>query len=87
MNKVMRRYSKIHKHEDVVESFSRLDKFGVKKKIALNKLLNTLVKGQNIESSHNFVIEFKDSIPLSFTSFNILIIEWCRVRKYENMRK
>ncbi|CAL5187357.1 unnamed protein product [Lathyrus oleraceus] len=88
MTKVMRRYSKSRNHEDAVETFRRMNEFGVEKdRIALNKLLDALVKGQNVELAHNVLIEFKDSIPLSSASFNILINGWCRVRKYENARK
>jgi pentatricopeptide repeat protein len=88
MTKVMRRFAKCGKHEDAVEAFRRMGEFGVEKDtVALNKLLDALVKGQSIELAHNVFCEFKSSVPLSSASFNILIHGWCKVRKFEKARE
>ncbi|CAJ2650930.1 unnamed protein product [Trifolium pratense] len=88
MTKVMRRFSKCGKHEEAVEAFRRMSEFGVEKDtVALNKLLDALVKGQSIELAHNVFYEFKSSVPLSSPTFNILIHGWCKVRKFEKARE
>ena len=88
MTKVIRRFGKAQSHQEAVEAFRGMGEYGVvKDSIALNKLLDALVKGQSIEIAHNVLDEFKTSVPLSSLSFNILINGWCKVRNFEKARK
>ncbi|RZC03181.1 Pentatricopeptide repeat-containing protein, mitochondrial [Glycine soja] len=62
MTKVMRRLARTRKHEDAIQAFRRMEKFGVKKDTTtLNVLIDALVKGDSVEHAHKVVLEFKGS--------------------------
>ncbi|KAG4923241.1 hypothetical protein JHK87_048781 [Glycine soja] len=85
MTKVMRRLARTRKHEDAIQAFRRMEKFGVKKDTTtLNVLIDALVKGDSVEHAHKVVLEFKGSIPLSSRSFKVLTHGWCRARNFDN---
>ncbi|KAI4317876.1 hypothetical protein L6164_025707 [Bauhinia variegata] len=84
MTKVMRRLSKAGEYKEAIESFRRLEEFGINKDTAsLNVLLDALVKGNSVENAQNVAMELKNSIPLNSHSFNVLIHGWCKIRKFD----
>ncbi|KAK7308859.1 hypothetical protein RJT34_05147 [Clitoria ternatea] len=88
MSKVIRRLAKASKHQDAIDAFRRMGEFGVEKDtVALNVLLDALVKGDSVEHACNALSEFKSLIPLNCYSFNVLIHGWCKARNFEKAWK
>ena len=64
MTKVIRRFAKAQRHQEAVKVVRRMGEYGFEKDtVALNKLLDALVKGQSIEIAHNVLDKFKTSVP------------------------
>lgn len=85
---VMRRLSKAEKYEEAVEAFQNIERFGVNKDIvAMNALMDALVKENSVEHAHKVLLEFKDSISPDSLSFNILIHGFCKARKLDQAYK
>lgn len=88
MSKVMRRLSKAGKYDDAVETFQKLEHFGLTKDTsAMNILMDSLVKEKNVERAQEVFLEFKNEIAVNNRTFNILIHGWCKARKYNEARK
>ncbi|XP_030479297.1 pentatricopeptide repeat-containing protein At3g22670, mitochondrial-like [Cannabis sativa] len=72
---------------DLIEEMSCLDggieKFGISKDItALNILMEALVKENGIENAQEVFLEYKDSILVNTHNFNLLILGWCKAKKF-----
>ena len=88
MTKVMRRLARASRWEDAIEAFRGMERFGVRKDtLAMNTLMDALVKENSVERATDVFLEFKDSIPLNSRTFNILIHGWCKARKMNNALK
>lgn len=88
MGKVMRRLARAGQHEDAIEVFRGMEKFGVSKDIeALNILMDALIKAGSVENAHSVFMEFKDCIPADSHSFNVLIHGYCKARKLDDAKK
>lgn len=88
MSKVMRRLSRAEKYDDAIETFKKLEHFGLSKDTsAMNILLDSLVKEKNVERAQEVFLELKGEIALNCRTFNILIHGWCKARKYDKARK
>ncbi|KAF3644510.1 putative serine/threonine-protein kinase HT1-like [Capsicum annuum] len=84
LSKIMRRFSKAGKYEDAIETFTRMEEFGVQKDTnAMNLLLNALVRGGSVERAHTVYLDLKNRIAPSVQTYNILVHGWCRARKIE----
>ncbi|PRQ35981.1 putative tetratricopeptide-like helical domain-containing protein [Rosa chinensis] len=87
MTKVFRRLAKPGKHREAIEAFRGMERFGLSKDVvALNTLLNALVKERSVELAQEAFLEFKESIPVNAHSFNVLIHGWCKNRKLDIAR-
>lgn len=88
MTKVFRRLAKAGKHQEAIEAFRGMERFGVSKDVvALNTLMASLVKERRVEHAQEAFLEFKESIPVNAHTFNILIHGWCKNRKLDIARK
>ncbi|KAL5541521.1 hypothetical protein UlMin_009231 [Ulmus minor] len=88
MTKIMRRLARARLYKEAIEAFRGMERFGVRKDtFSLNVLMETLVKENSIEHAHEVFLEFKQSIPLNVSTFNILIHGLCKVRDLERARK
>nr|GFD16932.1 hypothetical protein [Tanacetum cinerariifolium] len=64
MAKVIRRLGKAGLHEESIDTFRRIEQFGVKKDLlALNVLVDSLAKEKNVERANEIFLEFKNEIP------------------------
>ncbi|WCJ23830.1 Pentatricopeptide repeat (PPR) superfamily protein [Euphorbia peplus] len=88
MSTVMTRLAAAGKYKSTIEAFRGLNKFGLSKDIvALNALMDALVKGGSVEQARNVFMEFKDCMVLNHQSFDILIRGYCKVGKLDDGRK
>lgn len=88
MTKVMRRLARASRWKDAIEAFRGMERFGVKKDtLAMNTLMDALVKENSVEHANDVFVEFKDSILLNPHTFNVLIHGWCKARKMDNALK
>ncbi|OMO54636.1 hypothetical protein CCACVL1_27703 [Corchorus capsularis] len=86
--KVMRRLARAGRFSEAIEVFRRVEEYGVEKDImALNGLLDALVKGDSVEHAHEAFLEFKECMTLNSSSFNTLIHGFCKARKLDDARK
>lgn len=84
MAKVIRRLGKAGKHEEAIDTFRRIEQFGVKKDLlSLNILVDSLAKEKNVERANDIYLEFKNEIPPNSRTFNSLIHGWCKARNLE----
>lgn len=87
MSKVMRRLSGAGRWKDAIETFHKMENFGLKKDtLAMNALLDTLCKERSVMRARDLFFEVRESIPPDATTFNILIHGWCKARKLEEAR-
>ncbi|XP_062095678.1 pentatricopeptide repeat-containing protein At3g22670, mitochondrial-like isoform X2 [Humulus lupulus] len=88
MTKVVRRLVGAHLYKEGIDVFRGIERFGINKDITgLNILMEALVKENGIEHAQEVFLEYKDSIPVNTHSFNLLILGWCKVRKFGIARK
>jgi|UniRef100_A0A2N9ETI4 pentatricopeptide repeat protein len=88
MSKVMRRLARAGRYKEAIEAFRKIEQFGVSKDTnAMNVLMDALVKESSVEHAHDVFLEFKEVIPLSSHSFNVLIHGWCKARKLDHAKK
>nr|GEV46774.1 hypothetical protein [Tanacetum cinerariifolium] len=81
MAKVIRRLGKAGLHEESIDTFRRIEQFGVKKDLlALNVLVDSLAKEKNVERANEIFLEFKNEIPPNSHTFNSLIHGWSKAR-------
>ncbi|GMI99631.1 hypothetical protein like AT3G22670 [Hibiscus trionum] len=86
--KVMRRFANARRFSEAIEVFRRVDEYGVEKDVmALNGLLDALVKGDGVEHAYEAFVELKESVPLNSSSFNILVHGFCKARRLSDARK
>ncbi|EOA30222.1 hypothetical protein CARUB_v10013344mg [Capsella rubella] len=88
MSKVMRRLAKSGKYSEAVEAFLGMEKsYGVKTDtIAMNSLMDALVKENSIEHAHEVFLKLFDTIKPDARTFNILIHGFCKARKFDDAR-
>ncbi|CAA0814169.1 Pentatricopeptide repeat-containing protein -mitochondrial [Striga hermonthica] len=88
MMKIMRRLVTGRKYEDAIEAFKSIESFGIEKDItALNILIYTLVKQGSVEHAEGVYFKFKDNIPPTKHTYNMLVHGWCRIGQIETARK
>lgn len=88
MAKIMRRFAKAGKYEDAIEAFEKLELFGVNKDItAMNMLMDALVKHGSVEHAERVYFEFKEHIPPTSQTYNVLVHGWCKTRQIDRARK
>lgn len=88
MTKVMRRLARAGQYADAMEAFRGLERFGVSKDtMAMNAVMDALVKENSVEHANEVFVEFKDCIPCDSHTFNILIHGYCKARKLEEAWK
>ncbi|KAL4388408.1 hypothetical protein GQ457_09G020150 [Hibiscus cannabinus] len=88
MLKVMRRFAKARRFSEAIEVFRSVEEHGVEKDVmALNGLLDALVKGDSVEHAYEAFVELKEGIPLNSSSFNILVHGFCKARRLSDARK
>ncbi|KAM1522484.1 hypothetical protein ACFX13_012772 [Malus domestica] len=88
MSKVMRRLARAGRYKEAIDAFRGIEQFGVSKDVlSLNALMGALVKERSVELAHEVFLEFKESIPLNVSTFNVLIHGWCKYRKLDIARK
>ncbi|KAI3459410.1 hypothetical protein Pfo_016073 [Paulownia fortunei] len=88
MTKIMRRLSKAGKYEDAIEAFETMELFGVDKDItAMNRLMDALVKHGSVEHAERVYFEFKEHIPPSSRTYNVLVHGWCKIRQIDKAKK
>ncbi|XP_057534812.1 pentatricopeptide repeat-containing protein At3g22670, mitochondrial isoform X1 [Amaranthus tricolor] len=88
MTKVVRRLSRVGKYDDAVEAFQKFAHLGLTKDTTgMNILMDSLVKGNNVERAQDVCVQLKSEIAPDSHTFNILIHGWCKVRKYSEARK
>lgn len=88
LNIVIRRLAKAGKHHDAIEVFRDLEKYGFTKNVEiLNCLIDALCKTRGVELAESVYLEFKDVLPPSNQTFNILVNGWCRIRKMSKAEK
>ncbi|XP_023736742.1 pentatricopeptide repeat-containing protein At3g22670, mitochondrial [Lactuca sativa] len=84
MAEVIRRLGKAGSHEESINTFRRIEQFGVKKDIStLNMLIDSLAKEKNVERAIDIYQEFKNEIPPNSHTFNSLIHGWAKARNFE----
>ncbi|GER54752.1 pentatricopeptide repeat-containing protein [Striga asiatica] len=82
MTKIMRRLVKAGKHEDAIEAFENLELFGIEKDTtALNRLIEAFATQGSVEEGERVYFKFKENIPPSQRTFNILVQGWCKIKK------
>ncbi|CAA0829101.1 Pentatricopeptide repeat-containing protein -mitochondrial [Striga hermonthica] len=82
MTKIMRRLVKAGKHEDAIEAFKKLELFGIEKDTeALNRLIEALATHGSVEQGEQVYFKFKENIPPSQRTFNILVQGWCKIKQ------
>uniref|UniRef100_A0A1J3F874 Pentatricopeptide repeat-containing protein, mitochondrial n=1 Tax=Noccaea caerulescens TaxID=107243 RepID=A0A1J3F874_NOCCA len=88
MSKVMRRLAKSGKYSEAVDAFLEMEKsYGVKADtIAMNSLMDALVKENSIEHAHEAFLKLFDTIKPDSRTFNILIHGFCKARKFDDAR-
>lgn len=88
MLNVMRRLAKACRFSEAIEAFRRLEDYGVEKDVmALNGLMDALVKGDSVEHAYEIFVEFKEFVTLNSKSFNILVHGFCKARRLDDARK
>ncbi|XP_010511582.1 PREDICTED: pentatricopeptide repeat-containing protein At3g22670, mitochondrial [Camelina sativa] len=89
MSKVMRRLAKSGKYSEAVDAFLGMEmSYGVKTDtIAMNSLMDALVKENSIEHAHEVFLKLLDTIKPDARTFNILIHGFCKARKFDDARK
>ncbi|KAK8670893.1 hypothetical protein V6N13_037506 [Hibiscus sabdariffa] len=88
MLKVMRRFANARRFSEAIEVFRRVEEHGVEKDVmALNGLLDALVKGDGVEYAYEAFVELKECIPLNSSCFNILVHGFCKARRLSDARK
>ncbi|KAH1114750.1 hypothetical protein J1N35_008128 [Gossypium stocksii] len=86
--KVMRRLANARRFSEAIEVFRRIEELGVEKDVmALNGLLDALVKGDGVEHAFEAFVELKECIPLNSSTFNILVHGFCKARRLSDARK
>ncbi|GAB4850594.1 hypothetical protein Ancab_029903 [Ancistrocladus abbreviatus] len=84
ITKVIRRLCRAGKWSDSIETFRKMEQFGLRKDVsAMNILMDALVKENSVENAHKVFLEFKDIISPNSRSFNILIHGWCKARQFD----
>ncbi|CAA0829100.1 Pentatricopeptide repeat-containing protein -mitochondrial [Striga hermonthica] len=82
MTKIMRRLAKARKYEDAIEAFENSELFGIEKDTsALNRLIEALVYQGSVEHGEQAYFKFKENIPPSQQTFNILVQGWCKMKQ------
>ncbi|CAA0814168.1 Pentatricopeptide repeat-containing protein -mitochondrial [Striga hermonthica] len=88
MTIIMRRLARGGKYENAIEAFENMELFGIEKDITtLNRLIDTLVKQGSVEHAEGVYFKFKDNIPPTQHTYNMLVHGWCRIRQIETARK
>ncbi|KAL2242683.1 UNVERIFIED_CONTAM: Pentatricopeptide repeat-containing protein, mitochondrial [Sesamum indicum] len=88
MTKIMRRLAKASKYEDAIEAFETMELYGVDKDItAMNRLLDTLVKEGSVEHAERVYLKYKEHIPPTSLTYNVLVHGWCKTRQIDKARK
>lgn len=87
MSKVIRRLAKAGKHDDAVEVFRGLERFGLRQDVSgMNMLMDALIKDRGVEYAENVFHEFKHVVLPDHHTFNILIHGWCKFRKADKAK-
>lgn len=88
MTKAMRRLARVCMYKEAIDVFRGIERFGLSKDVvALNNLMDALMKEKSVEHAYEVFLEVKKSIPVNEQSFNILINGWCRARQLDKARK
>ncbi|KAL7081120.1 hypothetical protein ACP275_14G019700 [Erythranthe tilingii] len=88
MTKIMRRLAKAGKYEDAIEAFRKIEIFGVDKDVtSLNRLMDALVKQGSVEHAERVYFEFKNHIPPTKQTFNVLVHGWCKTRQIDKAKE
>ncbi|KAK4478110.1 hypothetical protein RD792_017388 [Penstemon davidsonii] len=88
MTKIMRRLSKAGKYDEAIKAFNKIEQFGIEKDVtSMNRLMDALVKQGSVEHAEKVFLEFKEHIPPSSQTYNILIHGWCKARKIDKANK
>ncbi|XP_010488300.1 PREDICTED: pentatricopeptide repeat-containing protein At3g22670, mitochondrial-like [Camelina sativa] len=89
MSKVMRRLAKSGRYSEAVDAFLGMEmSYGVRTDtVAMNSLMDALVKENSIEHAHEVFLKLLDTIKPDARTFNILIHGFCKARKFDDARK
>ncbi|XP_021897026.1 pentatricopeptide repeat-containing protein At3g22670, mitochondrial-like [Carica papaya] len=88
MTKIMRRLAKAGQYDDAIDVFRSIQRFGVSRDtMAMNALMDLLVKEKSVEHARKVLVEFKDCIPCNSHTYNVLIFGYCICRKSEEAQK
>ncbi|KAL0287144.1 UNVERIFIED_CONTAM: Pentatricopeptide repeat-containing protein, mitochondrial [Sesamum calycinum] len=86
MTKIMRRLAKASKYEDAIEAFETMELYGVDKDItAMNRLLDTLVKEGSVEHAERVYLKYKEHIPPTSLTHNVLVHAYCRDKDFRKV--
>ncbi|KAL6548696.1 hypothetical protein OROGR_008462 [Orobanche gracilis] len=89
MTIIMRRLANAGKYDDAIEAFEIMEElFGVEKDItALNRLMDSLVKQGSVEHAERVFIRYKEHIPPTLQTYNVLVHGWCKIRQVDKAKK
>ncbi|KAL6548636.1 hypothetical protein OROGR_009057 [Orobanche gracilis] len=86
---IMRRLANAGKYDDAIEAFEIMEElFGVEKDItALNRLMDSLVKQGSVKNAERVFIRYKEHIPPTLQTYNVLVHGWCKIRQVDKAKK
>ncbi|PIN02792.1 hypothetical protein CDL12_24691 [Handroanthus impetiginosus] len=88
MTKIMRRLANAGKYDDAIEAFETMERFGIDKDItAMNRLIDALVKQGSVEIAEHVFLKFKEHIPPTSQTYNMLVHGWCKIRQIDKAKK
>ncbi|KAH7844892.1 hypothetical protein Vadar_032736 [Vaccinium darrowii] len=87
MTKVFRRLARAQRYKDAIETFRKIEQYGLRKDVeAMNSLMDALVKRNSVEHAQEVYLEYKDCVIPNTHTFNILLHGWCKSRQIEKGR-
>ncbi|XP_051129557.1 pentatricopeptide repeat-containing protein At3g22670, mitochondrial-like [Andrographis paniculata] len=87
MTRIMRRLAKAGRYSEVINTFEKLESFGVERDIsAFHIWIDALVKEGSVEDAERLFSDYKDRIPPTLRTYNILVHGWCKIRQIDKAK-